>query len=129
MKALCIFPLILISCLSCSQSAPRADQYFGTYRIIKVRENGKILNIDTEAKIGINEELYVSAIDRNGDHQISEDEVSSVVYTFHVDDEGNPYLIINNDDTPVEILKEQHFDLLLRKIDKLGNESIFYLKK
>lgn len=129
MNRLFLIPIITFILISCSKPLPKADDFYGTYRIIKVRENGKILNIATAAKIGIDEEVYVSYIDRDGDSQISDEEISSVSYSFHVDESKNPYLLINNDSTPVELLREQHFDLLLRKVDNLGNETIMYLKK
>lgn len=129
MRLIPLFTAIILMAISCTGKQPVPEDYYGTYTIIKVRENGKILNIDTLARIGIDEELYISEIDRNADNLISDDEFSAVSYTFKVDEKGNPYLLINNDETPVEILKEQHFDLLLRKIDKLGNETIMYLKK
>lgn len=129
MKYRFILPFIILSLFSCSKPLPQPEDYYGTYRIIKIRENGKILNIDTDARIGIKEDLYVSYIDRDGDSRIADEEISAVAYSFHVDDFAKPYLIINKDETPVELLREQHFDLLLRKVDNLGNETIMYLKK
>ncbi len=113
----------------CTGPAPKQEDYYGLYTIIKVRENGIILNIDILSQIELTEELFISAIDRNEDHLISEDEISAVAYEFYLDENSNPFLKINIDETPVGLLSEQHFDLLLKKIDPLGNESIIYLKK
>lgn len=120
-----LFTIFFTSC----KAVPEKADYYGSYQLIKIRENGTILNIDTLARIDLTEELYVSSMDRNGDYELSEDEVAAVAYSFHVDEEKNPYVLINQDETPVYLEKQEHFDLLLKKIDGLGNETIMYLKK
>ncbi|MBN2655947.1 MAG: hypothetical protein JXR86_02730 [Spirochaetales bacterium] len=131
-RAKIVFPymaLILYAAvtISCSRIPEKAD-YLGSYRLIKIRENGTILNIDTLAMIELTDELYTSAIDRNEDYELSEEEVLSVAYSFHIDDEGESYIEVNNDPVPVYLYKEEYFDLVLKKIDGLGNETVMYLK-
>lgn len=123
-----LFPLASLLFNSCSQP-PEKSEFIGSYRLIKIRQNGTILNIDTLAMIELTDELYTSAIDRNGDYELSEEEIVSTAYSFHIDDENEPYLIINNDPARVYLYKEEFFDLVLDKIDGLGNETVMYLKE
>jgi len=112
---------------SCSAEPEKAD-FYGSYRLIKIKENGQILNIDTLAQVELSEDIYTTAMDRNGDFVLSEDEFASVAYSFHMDREKKPYILINNDRSPVYIWDETHFDLLMKKIDPLGNETVMYFK-
>jgi len=125
--------LILVCIFStlpgCAGSIAELEDYLGLYRVIKIRENGTILNIDVLTLIELNDELYISSIDRNDDQQISEDEKTATSYSFHLDEDNNPFLMINNIDRAVELLPDHHYDLLLKKIDQFGNETVIYLKK
>ncbi|MBB6481854.1 hypothetical protein [Spirochaeta isovalerica] len=123
-----LFPLASLLFNSCSQQPEKSD-FYGSYKLIKIRQNGSILNIDTLAMIELTDELYTSAIDRNEDYELSEEEIVSVAYSFHIDDENEPYLIINKDPARVYLYKEEFFDLVLKKIDGLGNETVMYLKE
>jgi len=120
---------LLLTLVSCSGSIPMKKDYLGRYTIIKVRENGVILNIDTLSQIELTDELYISGLDRNEDNQIGKDEITATSYVFHLDEDNNPYIKINDNDTIVELLPDHYYDLLLKRIDQLGNETVIYLKK
>jgi len=113
---------------SCSAQPVKSD-FYGSYKLIKIRENGKILNIDTLVRIELSEELYTTAMDRNGDYVLSANESESVSYSFHLDKDRKPYLQINNDQTAVYLWDETHFDLLLKRVDPFGNETMMYFKR
>ncbi len=120
------FLFLLLCLVGCSPSIPQKKDYFGVYNIIKIRENGKILNIATLSQIKLTEESYISSIDKNQDNLFSQDEITKSSYHFYVEDD-KPFLEIN--DMIVELLPDHYFDLLLKRTDQLGNETIIYLKK
>ena len=128
-KYLKIILLLLIPLFGCSDPVPRKEDYYAVYNIIKVRENGRILNLDTLSQVELTDELYISGLDRDGDNLISQEEYWATAYVFYTDDENKVFIEINNSDTVVELLPHHYYDLLLKRIDPLGNETIMYLKK
>ncbi len=107
----------------------KRERLYGSYEIIKFRENETILNIGASGFITISESEYISGIDRDSDGAIGEEERLVSPYEFHRDDGGESFLLINRDNIPVLAYREDNFDLLLRRIDSLGNDVIMYLKR
>ena len=101
----------------------------GSYDIIKIRENGKILNIATLGRVTLTETRYTTEIDGNGDHIIDEGETATAAYTLQENDGGEKYITLSGSNSAIWLCSEFNYDLLLKKIDEFGNETIIYLNK
>ena len=108
---------------------PSQKNILGEYRVIKFRENGKILNIGNLARIIITEDQYISEMDLDGNGRLGSDEIISVAYTYVKNENNETLLKINNSHVPVWLREEPTFDLILVKVDDWGNEIIMYLKQ
>ena len=129
---------LLLTMVSCSSPVPQQKDYIGVYNLIKIKENGTVLNLSTNGtilnikshpQIILTDELYISSIDRNEDNIISQDEIIATSYDFFISENNKPVLRINNNEILVELIRHNKYDLLLKRIDQLGNETIMYLKK
>jgi len=98
----------------------KARDYIGEYGIIKIRENGKILNVTQGSRVVLTESDY--------EYQIIGREKFRFPYQFCYDEEG-PYLITEGSITKIQLRTQATFDLLLRWTDQWGNETVVYLKR
>ncbi|MDA3808861.1 MAG: hypothetical protein PF518_00895, partial [Spirochaetaceae bacterium] len=64
-----------------------------------------------------------------GDFLFSNNEIMATSYDFQISENNKPVLKINDNETLVELIPDHYYDLLLKRIDPFGNETIMYLKK
>ncbi len=129
MKITIAFLLILLFVTGCSDSVPQKEDYLGVYRIIKIIENDETIKNTPLNQIELTENLYKFSIDRDGDNKFSDNEVTKSTYLFTVDKNNIPCISITGNDSIVQLLPHNYYDLLFRRTDNTGIVTTIYVKK
>lgn len=126
-RIICLSICLLL--FSCFQKVPQKRDYLGVYRIIKIEEAGETIVASRNLnQIEIQEDLYISSMDRNNDNRFSADEVHKDTYTFSVNDNNIPQIQITGNPFLIELHPHNYYDLLMIRYNDDITTSL-YLNK
>ncbi len=129
MKITIAFLLILLFVTGCSDSVPQKEDYLGVYRIIKIIEDNETIAYTPLNQIELTDSLYISSIDRDGDNKFSGGEITKSSYIFTVEKNNTPSISVTGNDSIVQLLPHNYYDLLFKRTDNSGKITTLYLRK